>query len=1068
MFQWEPDVRQPGSSPLPGSGIGVNITWFSSWGFFDPAGPNVTPLLDPPVQMALIQLISTGSNGVPDPVNLSGTNFLGGDDVLLKQVVFTNKANDGFTEYAAGPYGTHRQGFVGTFTFYSRVFEDASPAPGKKYFDSTLETALNLTPPTTQFADITGGGHGENLTISIGGGGGTGAISVVYSATTSGVCPKVIARKWTASDGCGNSAIATQRITVVDAAAPQISLPPNVTQACASSVSPSNTGTATAFDTCDGSPLVTFSDVTNGTCPGSISRTWRAADICGNFTTRVQTITRNATPSPPVIVLPSNLVVQCGASLAPSNTGVATVIGGCPPATGGVLTATFADNSSTGQCPRIISRRWSVIDACANSAAATQILTLVDNQAPVLQGVPSNLTVNCGSVPAPANVTASDACNAGSPSLANGLLVYLPFDDAFVGTTVDASGNGRPGGVSGAVYEPAGRIAGAARFDGTDDVITVNGIILSNRSYSLAVWVQPASMLQSCCDTGRSDIIAQGTENTVRGLQFGYEWDGRFFLSHFNDDLFSTNIYADEGQWHLWVGTFDVSGNAQRIYRDGVEVARRNASTSYQGSGQLLIGRGFGRFGVSTFAGLLDDLRVYDRALASNEVAALYNAAGSGGPVPVVFAETSTTGCTKVITRTWTAADVCNNSVTATQKITVVDTQAPTLVGVPPDMAISCGPVPSANVSATDTCSAIATFSFSAVTNGTCPGQVIRTWTAADACGNSVVATQKITLVATVADSDGDGLTDAQEAKIGTDPFKPDTDGDGRNDGFEVAHGTDPRNAASFTQYVRNDINGDGISNLGLFQTNTALWFVLQGTTTQQTQWGSAKAIPVVGDYDGDVKGDLSIYQPTNGTWYMLRSTAGSKIKQFGYAGVVPVPADYDGDGKTDVAIYDPKVAQWHIQRSLLGYTLITFGPTGTIPVAADYDGDGRADPAVYKSGNTGVWYLSVGTVRTQQFGYAGTIPMPADFDNDKKADLAVYASSGKWSIQRSTAGYTSFTFNITGTVPVTGDFDGDGKSDPGAYDPVGKKWILKQSRDGQVQIFFSVPGAIPLGLQPW
>jgi hypothetical protein len=41
-------------------------------------------------------------------------------------------------------------------------------------------------------------------------------------------------------------------------------------------------------------------------------------------------------------------------------------------------------------------------------------------------------------------------------------------------------------------------------------------------------------------------------------------------------------------------------------------------------------------------------------------------------------------------------------------------------------------------------------------------------------------------------DSDGDGLPDHVERKIGTDPLNPDTDGDGVEDGQEVADGTDP------------------------------------------------------------------------------------------------------------------------------------------------------------------------------------------------------------------------------------------------------------------------------------
>ncbi len=41
-------------------------------------------------------------------------------------------------------------------------------------------------------------------------------------------------------------------------------------------------------------------------------------------------------------------------------------------------------------------------------------------------------------------------------------------------------------------------------------------------------------------------------------------------------------------------------------------------------------------------------------------------------------------------------------------------------------------------------------------------------------------------------DSDGDGLTDAEEAALGTDPDAPDSDGDAYDDGVEVAAGTDP------------------------------------------------------------------------------------------------------------------------------------------------------------------------------------------------------------------------------------------------------------------------------------
>jgi gliding motility-associated-like protein len=43
-------------------------------------------------------------------------------------------------------------------------------------------------------------------------------------------------------------------------------------------------------------------------------------------------------------------------------------------------------------------------------------------------------------------------------------------------------------------------------------------------------------------------------------------------------------------------------------------------------------------------------------------------------------------------------------------------------------------------------------------------------------------------------DSDFDGLTDAQEGVLGTNPNNPDTDGDGYNDLLETTQGSDPLN----------------------------------------------------------------------------------------------------------------------------------------------------------------------------------------------------------------------------------------------------------------------------------
>lgn len=79
------------------------------------------------------------------------------------------------------------------------------------------------------------------------------------------------------------------------------------------------------------------------------------------------------------------------------------------------------------------------------------------------------------------------------------------------------------------------------------------------------------------------------------------------------------------------------------------------------------------------------------------------------------------------------------------------------------------------------------------------------TETAIAAAQTITAATQTAEAVAILGDRDGDGLSDAQELQLGTDPDNPDTDGDGLLDGEELLiYGTDPR---------RRDTDGDLLSD---------------------------------------------------------------------------------------------------------------------------------------------------------------------------------------------------------------------------------------------------------------
>jgi hypothetical protein len=240
---------------------------------------------------------------------------------------------------------------------------------------------------------------------------------VTYADTeTAGTCPqaKVITRTWTATDASGNTISQDQTIEVVDTVPPAITVPADVTLACDLPTDPAATGEATATDNCDPAPTVTYTDTeTEGTCPQAkvITRTWTATDACGNAVSQAQTITPQDLTAP-VMTVPADTTVECGQSTDPAGTGQATATDNCDPAPA----VTHADSvEADPSCPTdsIITRTWTATDACGNSVAQAQTITVQDTTAPVLT-LPANAAVECSMPTDPAatgQATAADSCD---------------------------------------------------------------------------------------------------------------------------------------------------------------------------------------------------------------------------------------------------------------------------------------------------------------------------------------------------------------------------------------------------------------------------------------------------------------------------------------------------------------------------------------------------------------------------------------------------------------------------------------------------------------------------------
>ena len=147
------------------------------------------------------------------------------------------------------------------------------------------------------------------------------------------------------------------------------------------------------------------------------------------------------------------------------------------------------------------------------------------------------------------------------------------------------------------------------------------------------------------------------------------------------------------------------------------------------------------------------------------------------GTATVTFDETTTAGtCDNdyTLTRTWTATDACGNETVNTQTITVQDTTAPT-VSVPADITIECtDDESSANTgvaTGADTCGMV-TITESDVETAACGNTktIVRTWTVTDECGNSVSADQTITVVDTTPPTIDNTNTDNIVIQCGVTP----------------------------------------------------------------------------------------------------------------------------------------------------------------------------------------------------------------------------------------------------------------------------------------------------------
>ena len=529
-------------------------------------------------------------------------------------------------------------------------------------------------------------------------------------AITAGDCDGdyTIVRTWTFADNAMNTASVVQTITVIDTTAPTFTAPADTDIACTDDSSDLTlTGNVEdAADACSSAVTLGYTDAAgDDNCFGGdvIVRTWTATDDCGNTSSADQIITLVDAVAPYFTSVPADVDIECGDDLPMDMATAEDVCSG--------VTVTMADVEGDANCTgmAVITRTFTATDGCGNSSTAVQTITRVDTEAP--SGTVMDAEVSCEEYDATAaygSYETSDNCMS---------------DVSVSWTEVNAGGT--------LVYDE-------------DE----SGDVSSDASNPTNLGVLPV-----------------GT-TTITGATFNFQSinsDPEYFTIEVAPGQQVTSITLAE---FSHVGFPEDGGGGFFGVGEGASLPVINSEEDFFVAAQALFGGALVGFepGNSPGDDILDDLAAYfnfygleipgfDETLDEGQYTFMFKegleAAGPDAYTDytlIIEVEEVQNGCF-VVEREYTFTDECGNSSSAIQTITVTDDVAPVMDEVAAAVELQCGEELSGMPGATDNCSAVEVTYEDVETSIGCSGAMnfIRTYTATDACGNSVSASQEVT-----------------------------------------------------------------------------------------------------------------------------------------------------------------------------------------------------------------------------------------------------------------------------------------------------------------------------------
>ena len=201
-----------------------------------------------------------------------------------------------------------------------------------------------------------------------------------------------------------------------------------------------------------------------------------------------------------------------------------------------------------------------------------------------------------------------------------GLTAFWQFNDGAGSSAADSTGNGYTGVLNNGPTWTTGTYGGALAFNGSNQFVSVSDTNVPTTSYAVSFWFKTSSSNGGLFEVNNSPTGPTGYDRDLwlsGGNLSAYVW---------NTEIIATSgLSLANGNWHQVVHTFGGTVGGQKLYVDGVlRASGTKANSDFNTETNINIGNS-NMASQKYFNGTIDEVRLYNTALSSTAVTALYN-----------------------------------------------------------------------------------------------------------------------------------------------------------------------------------------------------------------------------------------------------------------------------------------------------------------------------------------------------------------------------------------------------------------------------------------------------------